>query len=69
DINFDGQPLHGIVTLFLVDCPDTRRTRLGLWFGPDPHPDKPAAADDLTGSPADPQALAQFAGHFRFCQP
>ncbi len=67
EMNVQGQPVHGIGTLFLVDCPNHERTRLGLWFGPDPHPGEPAAADDVTGSPADPKALAEFAGHFRFC--
>jgi hypothetical protein len=66
EMNVQGQPLQGIATLFLVDCPD-ERTRLGLWFGPDPHPGRLAATADLTGSPADPQVLAAFAGHFRFC--
>lgn len=67
EMNVQGETIHGIATLFLVDCPAHDRTRLGLWFGPDPHPTVPAAADDLTGSPADPRALAAFAGHFRFC--
>jgi hypothetical protein len=70
EMNVQGQTVHGIATLFLADCPgDSERTRLGLWFGPDPHPVSPAAAADFTGSPADPAALAAFAGHFRFCAP
>ncbi|MEA2690624.1 MAG: hypothetical protein QOJ16_11 [Acidobacteriota bacterium] len=67
EMNVQGQTVRGIATLFLVDCPDHERTRLGLWFGPDPHPGAPAVSDDVAGSPADPQALAEFAGHFRFC--
>jgi hypothetical protein len=67
EMNVQGQAVHGIATLFLVDCPHRGRTRLGLWFGPDPHPASPAATDDVTGSPADPKALAEFAGHFQFC--
>jgi hypothetical protein len=67
EMNVQGETIHGIATLFLVDCPDHDRTRLGLWFGPDPHPGVPAGADDVTGSPADPKALAEFAAHFRFC--
>jgi len=67
EMNVQGEPIQGISTLFLVDCPDHARTRLGLWFGPDPHPEQTAATADVTGSPADPQALAEFAGHFRFC--
>jgi hypothetical protein len=66
-MNVQGQTVRGIATFLLVDCPNHERTRLGLWFGPDPHPEVPAASDDVTGSPADPQALAEFAGHFQFC--
>jgi hypothetical protein len=67
EMNVQGQSISGISSLFLVDCPNRDRTRLGLWFGPDPHPEQPAATADVTGSPADPKALAEFAGHFRFC--
>ena len=72
EMNVQGQAVHGIATLFLADCPDHGHTRLGLWFGPDPHPPasaSPATTDDVTGSPADPAALAAFAGHFQFCAP
>jgi hypothetical protein len=67
EMNVQGQSIQGISALFLVDCKNHERTRLGLWFGPDPHPEQPAATANVTGSPADPKALAEFAGHFRFC--
>jgi hypothetical protein len=59
---------EGIANFFLVECAkDDGRLRFGIWFGPEANPTVPAAEADFTGTPADPQALREFAGHFRFC--
>jgi len=55
------QKKEGIVTMVLPKCPDDR-LRFGIWIGPQP------AADDYTGTPADPAALQEFLGHFRLCE-
>lgn len=68
--DFDGlgrEGRDGIVTLLEVNCPDAIRVRMGVWFGPDPHKDKPLAKSDYTGTNADPKEIAAFASHFRFC--
>jgi len=57
----------GLATMLLADCAGDRRLRLGLWIAPDPAPDLPAAAADLAGTPADPEAMRAFLGHFRLC--
>lgn len=59
---------EGIANFFVVECPkDDGRLRFGIWFGPEANPAVPAAEADFTGTPADPQALREFAGHFRLC--
>jgi hypothetical protein len=57
---------EGIVTMVMPQCADNR-LRFGLWFGPDPAPEKPIAEVDYTGSAADPAAIAEFLGHFGLC--
>jgi hypothetical protein len=52
---------EGLITLLQVRCGDEGYNRIGLWFGPQPEGDDPA------GSVADPDAVARFVGHFRFC--
>jgi hypothetical protein len=60
---------NGLVTLLSIDCPEDRRLRLGIWFGPDPTAGHPADPADLRGTNADPAAIQEFASHFHFCQP
>jgi len=67
DFNRRGHHNRGLVTFFTVECPREDRRRLGLWFGPDPAPEKPADAIDLTGTTGDPEEIKAFTGHFRFC--
>jgi hypothetical protein len=67
-IEVEGFHGEGILALALVDCPDDPRNRMAIWFAPDPAPDLPVAETDLSGTPADPEALAAFMGHFRLCR-
>ncbi len=58
---------HGLVTMVMPECPHDDRLRFGLWFGPDPAPDKPVAETDFSGTNADPAAIQEFLGHFQLC--
>jgi hypothetical protein len=65
EVNLDNQKKEGLVTFLLADCPGDDKVRLGIWFGPDiPQPAEPPA---YAGTPADPEAIREFAGHFQFC--
>ncbi len=59
---------EGVTAITMIDCPGDERLRAAIWFGPD----GPAAPDggppDLTGTPADERALAEFLGQFEFCR-
>lgn len=68
EISREGRADHqGLVTMVMPRCPGDRRLRFGVWFGPDPAADKPAAETDFTGSTADPAAIQGFLGHFKLC--
>lgn len=68
EVNHDGRTTNGITTMMLFGCPNKdRRVRVGIWFGPDPDPEKPSKELDLTGTNADPEEIRRFAEHFRFC--
>lgn len=56
----------GLVTLFLVHCPDDDFNRVGLWFGPGPQ-STPGGDEELESTVADPAVVETFVGHFRFC--
>jgi hypothetical protein len=58
---------HGLVAMVMPRCPNDNRLRFGMWFGPDPAADKPAAETDFTGTNADPAAIQEFLGHFQLC--
>lgn len=62
-----GPHRDSLTTTVLVECPGSSRLRLGMWFGNDPAPEAPGEELDLTGTTADPAALAELLGHFRFC--
>jgi len=57
---------EGIVTMVMPECSDSR-LRFGLWFGPDPAPDKPVNEADYAGTNADPAAIQEFVRHFELC--
>ena len=57
---------EGVVAMLMPRCPDSR-LRFGIWFGPDPAPEKPIAEVDYSGTPADPAAITDFLGHFELC--
>lgn len=62
----DSRP--GLLNLMSIRCSgDEGWQRLGIWFVPDPAPDVPTAEFDWTGTPADPDAIEAFLGHFRLC--
>lgn len=60
-VELQDERQEGLFTLLLIDCPQDEKVRIGIWFAPDPGP----AA--YVGTPADPEAIQRFAGHFRFC--
>jgi hypothetical protein len=51
---------EGLSTLMLVACPDDRRSRLGIWFGPE--------GEGISGSPEDEAAIRAFIAPFHFCR-
>ncbi len=66
-VSAQGMSTDGVTSVVLIDCPQDKRGRIAIWFGPDPDPGVPADRLDLSGTPADENALRQFLGHFRFC--
>lgn len=62
-----GDSGSSIATVLLIDCPQDERMRMGIWFEPDPQPERATAELDLRGTPADEAALKEFIGHFRLC--
>lgn len=69
EIRHRGERTDGLVTMILPECPDDR-LRFAKWIGPAPagSEDKPVAEVDYRGTPADPAAIQEFLGHFRFCE-
>ena len=57
-----------LLALVDIECrPLDKITRLGVWIGADPAPARPVDGLDLSGTPADPEALRAFLSAFRFC--
>jgi hypothetical protein len=59
---------EGLQSVMLLDCPGDQKTRMAIWFGPDPAPGKKLGPADLVGTPADPDAVKDFMSNFRPCQ-
>lgn len=66
-IHVEAQTMAGLTAMVLVRCPSGGRERLGIWFGPDPHPQASVAEADFAGTPADPAEIRRFMGHFTPC--
>ncbi len=62
----EGQSQPSLLAMIRTRCP-SKRNAIGIWFGPDPDPNLPAESLDLSGTPADPAAIASFLQHFDFC--
>lgn len=56
---------EGIHAVIMIDCPQDEKMRLGLWFYELPEDGSDSA--DYLGTPADPDAVEAFMGHFRVC--
>lgn len=67
DINVENKTGEGLAAMAMIQCPEDRRIRLGIWFGPDPSKDEAIEEADLTGTPGDKQAIKDFLSHFDFC--
>lgn len=60
-------PRKRLVTLVLPRCPDTKKSRIGIWYGPDLE----AAADDpaqLAGTNGDVARITEFFAQFQLCR-
>jgi len=60
-------PQRGILTVLSIECGEEGWQRMGIWFARDPAPDTPPEQADLSGTPADPDAIARHLAHFRLC--
>lgn len=57
-----------LAALVEIDCPGvTDPQQVGAWIEPDPAPDLPVEDVDLSGTPADPEAIRHFLSYFRLC--
>ena len=63
-----GQGERGLVTLLSFDCPDSKRRRLGIWFGPDPALGDPDRPEPFDATVADPREVAAFIAPLRPCR-
>lgn len=65
-----GREVEGIYTVLLIDCPerDELVRRAYFWSRRDLETIVEGDQPDLTGSPADPEHLHGFLGHFDFCR-
>lgn len=67
-LELGGGAAETVLARLLVECPRGSRLRAGMWF--EPAPEAGAERDGgvgYAGTPADPEALGRFLGHFRLC--
>ena len=62
-----GITAEGITTLVLIDCTNDTRSRIAIWFGPDPSPGSPLDELNLSGTSADEIELGRLMSPFHFC--
>jgi len=67
EVSQSGHRHDGIATMLEIACPQDKRVRFGIWFGPEPKPGESAGEVDFSGTNADPKEIQRFASHFRFC--
>jgi hypothetical protein len=67
ELEGNGSRLEGLTSVSLVECPGDDKLRLAVWFGPDPSDGGAIDSADVSGSPADEQAVRDFLGHFSLC--
>ena len=75
ELDMASSRAQGITTMMLLDCQNDTRQRFGVWFGPEPKAtldkgkigEDAAARLDLTGTPADEDAIREFMAHFHLC--
>ncbi len=67
-VSTQGMDTDGVTSVIMIDCPGDKRGRLAVWFGPDPDPGVDVEQLNLEGTPADESAIAEFMGHFQFCE-
>jgi len=58
-----------LLALIEIECRlSPKVARLGVWIGADPAPGRPLDALDLSGTPADPEAVRELMSAFRLCE-
>lgn len=69
EVNLDDRRRDGLFSLLYLRCnePADDHHRFGIWIGPDPQPGAPVEELDLTGTPADEEAVRDLLGHFSPC--
>ena len=56
-----------IASMMMLECGEEKRLRFALWFVPDPASEQDVLELDLSGTPADEEALTAFLSHFHPC--
>lgn len=68
EVGFKDDVVPGIVALQMIDCPDDERMRFGIWLARDDDPDAPLGDRDLSGTPADEDAIRAFLEPLKLCE-